>query len=86
MGKVGLLFLFHLCSREGSSFLVFKMVRAWVWKALCGCLLKERVPSVTQISALWYCRLSLPQELSASGQIHARFWGSLVYKGCVGGR
>lgn len=54
--------------REGSSFLVFKIVRAWVWKALCGCLLKERVPSVTQISALWYCRHSQPQKLSASGR------------------
>lgn len=55
----GGLISFHFFSplpQEGSSFLVFQRIRARVWKAHCGCLLKERVPSVTQISALWCCR------------------------------
>lgn len=64
--KEGGLVSFSPLPQEGFSFLVFKMVRAWLWKALCGCLLKQRVPSVTQISALWYCRRFQLQKLNFS--------------------
>lgn len=66
---------------ESSSFLVCKMVRAWVWKALCGCLLQERVPSVTLISALWYRRHSQATEAAPLGRSPVLPWSLALVVG-----
>lgn len=50
LDSVGFFFLFHLCPLECSSFLVFKMVRALVWKALCDC---------GGCCCCWKCQVSL---------------------------
>lgn len=50
-GGEGWAYFFLSSGQEGFASLVFKIVRAWVWKALWGCLLKGRVPNVTQIFA-----------------------------------
>lgn len=73
--------------QEGFSFLVFKIVRDWVWKVLCGCLLKESAKCHSD-----FCSLVL-QALPPTGA--ECLWadpcwivggrGSLVYKGYMGG-